>query len=62
MNLNPFDNWTTADWLNLRLFVPDVVAPLLDEEKVIDVEFEEVENDEESDEFEMDTKRNERIF
>lgn len=59
MNLNPFDNWTTADWLNLRLFVPDVVAPLIDENKVIDVEFEEVEDDETTSGVEVDTKGDE---
>lgn len=59
MNLNPFDNWTTADWLNLRLFVPDVVAPLIDENKVIDVEFEEVEDDEATSGIEVDTEGDE---
>ena len=45
-SIDPFENWSTADWMNLRLFVPDVVAPLIDEE--VTVEVTEAETDEEN--------------
>jgi len=33
--IDPFENWSTADWMNLRLFVPDAAAPLIDEEVAV---------------------------
>lgn len=35
--IDPFENWTTADWMNLRLFVPDAAAPLIDEAAIAQV-------------------------
>ena len=43
--IDPFENWSTADWMNLRLFVPDAVAPLIDEEVTIEVTEEETEEE-----------------
>lgn len=44
--IDPFENWSTADWMNLRLFVPDAVVPLIDEEDAAQVTAED-EDDEE---------------
>lgn len=33
--IDPFENRSTADWMNLRLFVPDAAAPLIDEEVAV---------------------------
>ena len=54
--IDPFENWSTADWMNLRLFVPDAAVPLIDEEVAVPAvtgEVTEVETDEENSEDEL---------